>query len=107
MLKQFLSGSPNEPYVSWMRKWPDAEMIRYLSVGNSEAILVTGLDAFREVLSVKTYSFVKPAVFTKLLKPLIGNGLLFSEGEEHKKQRRLMAGNMFKAPAHNPGEERR
>lgn len=67
-------------------------MIRYFSVGNSESILVTGLDVFREVLSVKTYSFVKPSVFTKLLEPIVGRGLVFSEGEEHKRQRRLLAG---------------
>ncbi|KAK3339637.1 cytochrome P450 [Lasiosphaeria hispida] len=92
ILNQFLSGNPNEPYLSWMRKWPDADMIRYFTFGNSEAILVTGLDVCREILSAKTYSFVKPAVHEKLLRPIVGKGLLFTEGEEHKAQRRLMAG---------------
>ena len=87
-----MSGSPNEPYLSWMRKWPDAKMIRYFSFGNSEALLVTGLDALREILSVKTYLFVKPPVFEKLVRTIVGKGLLFAEGEEHKTQRKLVAG---------------
>jgi len=91
-LNQFMSGSPNEPYLSWMREWPDAKMIRYFSFGNSEALLVTGLDPLREILSVKTYSFVKPPVFEKLVRPIVGKGLLFAEGEEHKAQRKLIAG---------------
>jgi cytochrome P450 len=92
VLNQFTSGNPNEPFLSWMRAWPDADMIRYFSFGNSEAILVTGLDVFREILSSNSYSFIKPAVYEKLIRPIVGKGLVFAEGDEHKKQRRLMAG---------------
>jgi hypothetical protein len=91
-IKQFLSGDPNEPYLSWVRKWPDTQMIRYFTFGNSEAVLVTGLDAFRDVLSVKPYSFVKPELYKRLLGPIVGKGLVFAEGEEHKGHRKLMAG---------------
>jgi cytochrome P450 len=93
-LNQFMSGSPNEPYLSWMREWPDAKMIRYFSFGNSEALLITGLDSLREILSAKTYSFAKPPVFEKLVRPIVGRGLLFAEGEEHKTQRKLVAGKL-------------
>ncbi|KAK0704317.1 cytochrome p450 monooxygenase [Lasiosphaeris hirsuta] len=89
-LNQIRSGSPNEPYISWAKRWPEAEMVRYFSFLNTETILVTGLDALRHVLSAKPYSFVKPPFYVKLLMPLVGKGLFFSEGEEHKHQRRLM-----------------
>ncbi|KAK0649244.1 cytochrome p450 monooxygenase [Cercophora newfieldiana] len=92
MISQFFSGNPNEPYLSWVRQWPDAEMIRYFTFGNAEAILVTGLDAFRDVLSVKPYSFVKPELYKRFLGPVVGKGLVFAEGEEHKAHRKLMAG---------------
>ena len=68
-----MSGSPNEPYFSWMREWPYAKMIRYISFANSEALLVTDLDSLREILSVQTYSFIKPPVFEKLIRPIVGN----------------------------------
>lgn len=92
LLHQFLSGNPNEPYLSWIKKWPDADMIRYFGVGNSEAVLATSIDACREILSVHTYSFVKPSLFVKLIGPIEGKGLVFAEGEEHRVQRKLMAG---------------
>ena len=81
-----------------MREWPDAKMIRYFSFANSEALLVTGLDSLREILSVQTYSFVKLPVFEKLVWPIVGKGLLFAEGEEHKTQRKLVAGALRLTP---------
>jgi len=93
LLHQFRSGNPNEPYVSWIKKWPDADMIRYFGVGNSEVLLATSIDACREILSgTHTYSFVKPSLFVKLIGPVPGKGLVFAEGEEHRTQRKLMAG---------------
>lgn len=96
-VNQFLAGNPNEPYLSWMKKWPDAEMIRFFSFGNSESILVTGLNVMRDMQSSKVYSFVKPANYTRMVRDITGKGLLFAEGEEHKIERRLMAGMLISA----------
>lgn len=63
-----------------------------MSVGNSEQLLVNSLEAHKEVLQTKCYSFFKPAFFARLVGEIVGKGLLFSEGDEHKKQRRLLAG---------------
>ncbi|KAK0620915.1 cytochrome P450 [Immersiella caudata] len=68
-VNQLRSGSPNEPYLSWMRKWPKADLIRYFNVGNSDAVLSP---------------FLK-----RLVAGIVGMGLVFAEGNEHKKQRRL------------------
>jgi hypothetical protein len=77
-----------------MRRWPDtpAGLIRYFDVGNADAVLVTSLPALREVLHEKCYSFQKPAFFKRLVADMVGYGLVFTEGEEHKRQRRLLAG---------------
>ncbi|PGH20752.1 hypothetical protein AJ80_03512 [Polytolypa hystricis UAMH7299] len=91
-LKKFRATSPNEVYLSWTQTWPDAPFIKYMSVGNSEQLLVNSLEAHKEVLQAKCYSFVKPVVFTRLVGEIVGKGLLFAEGDEHKKQRRLLAG---------------
>ncbi|KAK0732281.1 cytochrome P450 [Lasiosphaeris hirsuta] len=91
-LNQFQSGSPNEPFLSWMRQWPDAPLIRYFNVGNSDAVLVTSLAAHKEILRDKVYSFQKPAFFTRLVSDIVGFGLVFAEGEKHRKQRRVLAG---------------
>ncbi|GAB1316901.1 Cytochrome P450 monooxygenase FUM15 [Madurella fahalii] len=91
-LNQFRSGNPNQPYVSWMRQWPKAPLIRYFDVGNSDAVLVTSLDAHKEILHAKAYSFQKPPFFVRLIASIVGFGLGFAEGEEHKRQRRALAG---------------
>ena len=36
----------------------------------------------------KTYDFVKP--YSKSALALIGNGLVFAEGDDHKRQRKMM-----------------
>ncbi|KAK1753620.1 cytochrome P450 [Echria macrotheca] len=92
LLNQFLSGSPQEPFISWMKKWPDAELIRYYGPGHSDAVLVIGLGAWREIMSVHPDSFGKPTLWEKLVRPIVGKGLVFAEGEEHKAHRKLLSG---------------
>ena len=75
-----------------MRTWPSEHFIRHLSFGNSEVLLVNSLEAHKEVLQTKAYSLVKPKVFEKLIGELVGKGVLFSVGAEHRHQRRFLAG---------------
>lgn len=91
-VNQFKAGSPNEPYVSWVKKWPTADFIRYITFGNSEALLVTSLAAHKEILQAKCYSFIKPPFFKRLIADIVGLGLVFSEGDEHKNQRKALRG---------------
>ncbi|KAK2765048.1 hypothetical protein FQN54_008747 [Arachnomyces sp. PD_36] len=91
-VKKFKASSPNELYLSWSKQWPDAPLIRYMSAGNTEHIIVNNLEAQREVLQTNCYSFVKPPFFTRLVGEINGKGLLFSEGDEHKIQRKLLNG---------------
>ncbi|KAJ9144138.1 Cytochrome P450 [Pleurostoma richardsiae] len=91
-VNQFRSGCPNEPYLAWMRTGPTAPLIRYFTFGNSEALLVTSLAAHREILQTKCYSFTKPKFFVKLIGDIVGLGLVFAAGEEHKKQRKAPSG---------------
>jgi len=75
-----------------MKKWPRAHLIRYFDVGNSDAVLVTSLEAHKEILHEKAYSFQKPPFFVKLIADIVGiGGLGFAEGEVHKRQRRGLA----------------
>lgn len=85
---------PNDLYLEWVRKWPDAPFIRYLTFGNAEVLLVNSLEAAREVLQTHGGSFVKPAFFEKLVGEMMGTGVLFSVGEQHRQLRRIMAGEL-------------
>jgi len=77
-----------------MRRWPDAPIIRYLTLGNSELLLVLSPAASKEVLQTKCYSFVKPELFARLIGDIVGKGILFTEGDEHKTARKLISGKL-------------
>ncbi|CAI4213054.1 unnamed protein product [Parascedosporium putredinis] len=91
-LNQFLSGDPTQPYVSWVRKWPDADMIRYNLFGTMPAVLVTSPEAFRQILQPSCYEFTKPSWYKRLIFPIVGKGLVFLDGEEHKRHRKIISG---------------
>ncbi|EHK39647.1 cytochrome P450 [Trichoderma atroviride IMI 206040] len=90
------AAGPNDLFLEWVRKWPNAPFIRYLSFGNSEVLLVNSLEAAREVLQVYAYSFVKPSFQEKLVGEMMGTGLLFGVGEPHRRLRRITAGPLSK-----------
>ncbi|PKS05911.1 hypothetical protein jhhlp_007742 [Lomentospora prolificans] len=91
-LNQFLSGDPTQPYVSWIRKWPSAHLIRYTFFGTSPAVLAASPEAFRQILQPCCYAFTKPAWYKRLIFPIVGNGLVFQDGEEHKRTRKILSG---------------
>jgi cytochrome P450 len=81
-----------------MRTWPDAPLIRYFGWGNSDAVLINSLQAYKEVLHTQCYSFVRTTGFRRLIQDIIGVGLVFAEGEEHKRQRKVLGGNPANPP---------
>ncbi|OIW25416.1 cytochrome p450 monooxygenase [Coniochaeta ligniaria NRRL 30616] len=91
-IHQFTSGHPEEPFRSWMRKWPEVPLIRYFGFANSDAVLINSLQGYKEVLHTKCYSFVRTTGFRRLIQDIIGIGLVFAEGENHRRQRRALGG---------------
>ncbi|KAI2781760.1 cytochrome P450 [Daldinia loculata] len=91
-VKKFRADGPASVQLQWMRKWPDTPFIRYISFAGREVLLVNSLAAHKAVLQTHVYDFVKPPFFARLVGEITGVGLLFSEGEAHKRERRLLAG---------------
>ena len=54
--------------------------------------MVNNARAHKEVLQTKCYSFIKPPYYKRFVGEIAGDGILFTEGEEHKKQRKLLIG---------------
>ena len=63
---------------------PNDGLIRYLHVFNAERVFLTSPKALAEVLVTKNYEFIKPSFFLANLGRLLGIGILFAEGDEHK-----------------------
>ncbi|KAK2009659.1 cytochrome P450 [Colletotrichum eremochloae] len=91
MLNQIRTPGPADIFISWMKQWPEAPFVRYLSIGNSETLMVNNMAAFKEVQQAKAYAFRKSHFAARMFSPITGHGLMFSEGEERKKQRNQLA----------------
>ncbi|KAF2714603.1 cytochrome P450 [Pleomassaria siparia CBS 279.74] len=86
------ASSPVELYVKWMREWPDAPVIRYLTFGNTEVLVANSLESFRELLQTKCYEFCKPDRWHRIVGEIIGKGVINMEGDEHRAARRMLTG---------------
>jgi len=64
--------------------------VRYLSLANEETLLINTPEAHKEVFQTHCYAFQKPDVLFRFIGEIIGRGLLFAEGAEHKRQRRIL-----------------
>lgn len=67
-----------------MNSIPNDGMLYYTTALNAERILLTSTQGFNEVLTTKSYEFVKPSMLRNGLGRILGVGILLAEGDEHK-----------------------
>ncbi|KAH6658720.1 cytochrome P450 3A5 [Truncatella angustata] len=91
LVNQYRASEPTEMYQNWASQWPDAPFIRYKGLLGMEQLLINGVEAHKQVLQTYCYYFKKPGLFARLVEDISGRGLLFAEGHEHKRQRKLIA----------------
>lgn len=72
------------PHREWMQTIPNDGLIYYTSFLNAPRVLVTNPEGLREVLSSKSYEFVKPNQVIRAVARILGMGILFAEGDEHR-----------------------
>jgi cytochrome P450 len=61
-------------------------------LGPVKVVMISSAELAQQVLVENDESFVKSPGLRKFARPLLGNGLLTSDRDAHKKQRKLMAG---------------
>jgi len=74
--------------------WPEPafdEFYRKRRILGFTVHIVTDPDMVGRVLLDNKENYLRPGIAQRILSPLIGNGLLSSEGEDWKKQRRIVA----------------
>ncbi|KAK7748419.1 hypothetical protein SLS62_008575 [Diatrype stigma] len=84
--------TPTSLYIKWMREYPDAPFIRYLTVANNEVLVCNSLNCHKEVLQTQCYSFRKPDRWIRTFESLVGKGVMTMEGAEHRAARKMLAG---------------
>jgi cytochrome P450 len=69
---------------------PNDGVLYYRWLFNEPRILITTPKALGEVLVQRNYDFIKPERIRNGLGRLLGVGILLAEGDEHKRQRKLL-----------------
>lgn len=77
-----------------MQQWPNEPLIRYRETGlAAEGLLINSAGAYRDVMQSQTcYAYERSAPFRRLIGDIIGVGLVFAEGHEHRAQRKALGG---------------
>jgi hypothetical protein len=71
-----------------MQEIPNEGLIRFPGVFNRDLLLLTDPASLAEVLVHKPYDYQKPSGVRSLLRIILGNGLIVTEGDEHRFQRK-------------------
>lgn len=81
------------PYLfrEWAALSPESHFVRYLGLFNSETLVATSVTAYREMLTTKNNFFVKPEAARRVANVIIGDGLPFAHGPEHRQRRAVVS----------------
>ncbi|KAF4622816.1 hypothetical protein G7Y89_g14209 [Cudoniella acicularis] len=82
------SNTTGVPMANWLNTIPNDGLIAYRGLLNIERVLLTSPKALSEVLTLRSYDFIKPTQVVSTLGRILGVGVLLAEGDEHKFQRK-------------------
>ncbi|KAH7116694.1 cytochrome P450 3A4 [Dendryphion nanum] len=82
------SRPPGEAYLKMMKQTPNDDILHLHSFFHKDRLLLTQPSALAEVLVNKSYDWEKPPWTRTFLRMFLGDGLLVTEGDEHKFQRK-------------------
>lgn len=76
--------------LEWMRTIPNDGLIRFRDVFNNSRLIATNHQALLDIMSTNTYDFEKPWKAREFLARILGFGLILSEGNAHRVQRKAL-----------------
>lgn len=85
--KTILDAPPSVPEKEWVEQY--GHTIRFKFLLNASRLFTTDTTALSYILNHSDV-FQKPTSLRRALVELLGNGLLVSEGHEHKRQRKIL-----------------
>ncbi|KAK9473720.1 cytochrome P450 [Dipodascopsis tothii] len=70
---------------------PQVPFVRFPGPFGMDSIVPTSTAVMTEILASQVYKFAKPGFVVRSMTAILGNGVIFAEGEEHRRQRKLVA----------------
>ncbi|KAK4057130.1 hypothetical protein OIO90_001625 [Microbotryomycetes sp. JL221] len=95
-IHRIVAEEPSVAHREWSSKY--GGVVRYHLFFGKESLLVTDSVALNHILNARAYDYPKPSQVRGELARILGRGVLFAEGEDHKRQRKVM--NPAFAPSH-------
>ncbi|KAL6703586.1 hypothetical protein ACN47E_009531 [Coniothyrium glycines] len=77
-----------QPHLQMMKDTPNNGIILTRGFFHTDRLVLTSPEALADVLVYKSYDFEKPAWSRDFLRKFLGDGLLMTEGDEHKHHRK-------------------
>ncbi|CAG8586866.1 uncharacterized protein OCT59_021047 [Rhizophagus irregularis] len=84
-LKTLMTEESGVPQLRWIKKY--GNVIKYHGLFNNPILLIADTKLVQEITLNKAYDFIKPLNASGI--SLIGRGLIYAEGDDHKRQRKL------------------
>ncbi|KAK9475520.1 cytochrome P450 [Dipodascopsis tothii] len=72
------------------RENQDVPFVRFPGPLGMDNLIPTSIAGLTEILNSKVYKFVKPQTVARGFRSVLGNGLFFAEGDDHRQQRKLI-----------------
>nr|CAG8449385.1 2170_t:CDS:2 [Entrophospora candida] len=85
-LLNFMNSDVGKPHLDWKKKY--GGIIVYHGFLNQPFVLLTDPKYYPQILT--SYEFTKAKSMSANLKIITGEGILFAEGDQHKRQRKMM-----------------
>lgn len=76
--------------MKWIAQYPDADMLHVRSNFGFSMLVPISPDGFRDLMGPAAYSVEKPGGIRQALSLSLGWGLILTEGDEHKRQRKAL-----------------
>ncbi|PKY61305.1 cytochrome P450, partial [Rhizophagus irregularis] len=74
--------------LKWVQKY--GNIIKHHEIFNQPALLILDTKIIQDILLNHVYDFIKPPHMLADAIAIAGRGLVFAEGEDHKRQRKMM-----------------
>lgn len=88
--KRLLVEPSPDQLAKWAEEIPNEGFIKYHGILNVQKVLVTDPNSVNDILTMRPYSFIKPPAISKIIRSLLGNGLVVVEGDAHKTQKKAL-----------------
>jgi hypothetical protein len=82
--KSFFSTTSPPKVLEFMDTVPHEHFFRMLDIFNKEIVILTDPKAITQPFQTDSYEYVKPMNSKRIVKYLLGNGLVVSDGQDHK-----------------------